>query len=328
MALLLSASDVRRALAMADAIEITREAFKQLALGNVNMPLRIHLKTQSDDGDILVMPAHIPQTGMVSVKIVNIFKGNATKGLPFIQGLVIVSDDSDGTVKAMMDGAALTAIRTGAATGVATDVLARKDSRVVAVFGAGVQARTQLDAVCAVRDIREVRIHDHVPGAGDQFARKLEEETGISAKGVDSGKEALDGADIVCAATTSPVPVFRDEDVAPGTHINAIGSFRPEVQEICAETVVRSKTVVDLKEMVLAESGDLIIPIQKGLMSDTDIHGNLGDILIGKLVGRETDDEITFFKSVGLAMQDLAAAARIVENSQNAKIGMEFSFQR
>ena len=326
MALLLSASDVRRALPMQDAIESSREAFRQLALGKVNMPLRIHLKTLPDDGDILVMPSHIPQTGMVGVKIVKIFKGNAARGLPFIQGLVIVSDDTNGTVQAIMDGAALTALRTGAATGVATDLLARENSKVVAVFGAGVQARTQLDAVRAVRDIREVRIHDHVPGAGDQFARKLEAETGIAARAVDSGKEALDGADIVCAATTSPVPVFRDVDVAPGTHINAIGSFRPEVQEICEGTVVRSKTVVDLKEMALAESGDLIIPIQKGLMSDADIHGDLGDILIGKLVGRENDEEITLFKSVGLAMQDLAAAACIVRNARDANIGMEFSF--
>lgn len=327
MALLLSAKDVRDALPMQDAIKTTREAFRQLALGNVNTPQRIHLKTQADDGDILVMPSHIPQTGMVGVKLVNIFKGNAARGLPFIQGLVIVSDDADGTVLAVMDGATLTALRTGAATGVATDVLARKDAKVVALFGAGVQARTQLDAVCAVRDIREVRIRDLVPGAAERFARNLEAATGIGARAVDSGKEALDGADIVCAATTSPVPIFQDVDVAPGTHINAIGSFRPEVQEICEETVIRSKTVVDLKEMVLAESGDLIIPIQKGLMTDAGIHGNLGDILIGKLAGRENDEEITLFKSVGLAMQDLAAAACVVENGRNLNIGMEFSFQ-
>ncbi|MDT8391240.1 MAG: ornithine cyclodeaminase family protein [Lentisphaeria bacterium] len=327
MALLLSANDVRQALPIKDAIETSREAFRELALGNVNMPLRIHLKTLPDDGDILVMPSHIPQTGMVGVKLVKIFKANPARGLPFIQGLVIVSDDSNGAILAIMDGAALTALRTGAASGLATDLLARKESRVVAVFGAGVQARTQLDAVRSVRDIREVRIHDHVPGAADRFARKLEAETGLSARGVDSGREALDGADIVCAATTSPVPVFRDVDVGPGTHINAIGSFRPEVQEICEGTVVRSKTVVDLKEMALAESGDLIIPIQRGLMTEKDIHGDLGDVLIGRLPGRENDEEITLFKSVGLAMQDLAAAARIIENCRTMNIGTTFSFQ-
>jgi ornithine cyclodeaminase/alanine dehydrogenase-like protein (mu-crystallin family) len=283
-------------------------------------------KDGEKDGDILVMPSFIPSTGVVAVKIVNLFKKNRAAGLPFIQGLVIVSDADNGTPLAIMDGAALTAIRTGAATGVATDVLARKDARTVAVFGAGVQARTQLAAVCTVRKIESVKVIDHLPEAAAFFAEEATRNLAIPVTVASSAQDALDGADIVCAATTSQSPIFDDADLKPGTHLNAIGSFRPEVQEICEETVVRAKIVTDLKEMALAETGDLIIPIKKGLMTAEDIHGDLGDILSGDLIGRENDEEVTFFKSVGLAIQDLAAGARVIRNAKSWGLGTEFRF--
>ncbi len=326
MALLLSADDVRLALPMGDAVEAVRDAFVQLAAGKTKMPLRIHLNTRPNDGDVLVMPSFIPSTEMVGVKIVNIFKENRSVGLPFIQGLVVVSDANNGTPLAIMDGASLTAIRTGAASGVATDVLARKDAKNVAIFGAGVQARTQLAAVCAVRRIETVKILDYLPEAAENFADAISKDSDIAATVSNSPREALDGVDIVCAATTASTPIFDDVDLPAGVHLNAIGSFRPRVQEIPAETVVRSKVVVDLKEMALAETGDLIIPIDKGLMTADDIHGNLGDILTGSISGRVDDEESTFFKSVGLAIQDLAAAARVIKNAQTRGIGTEFSF--
>lgn len=326
MTLLLSAQDVAEGLTIPEAIEALQEAFEELALGQIEMPPRVHMNVKQNDGDVLVMPCHIPATGMMSVKVVNVFASNSAIGLPYIHGLVLVCDANNGSPQAVLDGSTLTSIRTAAGSGVATNALARTDAHVLTMFGAGVQARAHLEAMCAVRDIKEIRILDKHPEIAEQLAEEFNTNFKPIARMVEKPKDALDGTDIVCAATTAIRPIFMDADLPPGTHINAIGSFRPEVQELPEKTVLRSKIIVDLKDMALSEAGDLMIPIKRGLMTADDIHGTLGDVLLQRVPGRERDDEITLYKSVGLAMQDLAAAVRLVENCRKRGIGTEFDF--
>jgi alanine dehydrogenase len=317
----LSADDVRAALPMADAIEAMREAFRQLASGDVQMPVRAHIDVAQHRGTALIMPSYAACLGNIGVKIVNVFDENAERGLPRIQALVCLFDDATGTPRALLDGTALTALRTGAASGVATDLLARPDASSVTILGAGVQGRTQLEAVAAVRPVRVVRVYDPQPEAADAFAAEMRDRVAGDVAVTASPAAALHGADIVCAATVSSRPVFDDADVAPGTHINAIGSYQPHVQEIPAATVRRAQVVVDHRESALAETGDLIIPIRHGLITESHVHAELGEILMGKAEGRRDDKAVTLFKSVGIAVQDLAAASRALAQAEAEGLG-------
>lgn len=317
----LSADDVRAALPMADAIEAMKDAFRELSAGRVVMPVRAHIDVPEYNGTALFMPSSAERFGTFAVKTVNVFGDNAARGLPRIQALVAVFDRATGTPSAVMDGAALTALRTGAASGAATDLMARRDACIVAIFGAGVQGRTQLEAVCAVRDIVTVHVYDAVSAAADAFARDMGGKLGIAVRSAASPAEALREADIVCTATVSKTPVFDDADLAAGTHINAVGSYQPHVQEIPEETVLRARVVVDHRESALAETGDLIIPIEKGSMSPDDIYADLGEVASGRTAGRGSPDEITLFKSVGVAVQDLAAGSLALKRAEDLGLG-------
>ncbi|MFQ5341437.1 MAG: ornithine cyclodeaminase family protein, partial [Anaerolineae bacterium] len=208
--------------------------------------------------------------------------------------------------------------RTGAGSGLATELLAREDAEVVAVFGAGAQARTQLEAVRTVRPIREVRIVSRTRESAQQFVDEIE---GVEARVLDDRSAAVRGAGIIIAATTSSTPVFDGRDVEPGTHINGIGSYTPEMQEVDATVVQRAKIVVDQREAALAEAGDLIIPIRQGLVRAADIYAELGEIVNGEKAGRTSDDEITFFKSVGNAAQDVATARWVLRAAEERGLG-------
>ncbi|HUT59427.1 MAG TPA: ornithine cyclodeaminase family protein [Phycisphaerae bacterium] len=319
----LSAADVVRALPMTDAVEAMRDAFRQLSAGQAVAPPRTQIETADPPGDALFMPSYMPGVRKMGVKIVTLFGGNAAVGLPRIQALMVVLDAATGSPLAVMDATSLTAIRTGAASGVATDVLARPDAAVAAVFGAGPQARTQLAALCTVRPIRRARIFDISAERARAVAREMAAELGIPVEAAASAAEALAGADVVCTATTASEPVFADGDVAPGTHINAIGSYKPGVREIPAETVRRARVVVDHLPAALAEAGDLIIPMQQGLIGKDHVDAELGEILAGAKKGRQSRDEITLFKSVGVAVQDLAAADRVLAGAQRLGLGVE-----
>ena len=220
-----------------------------------------------------------------------------------------------------LNGSSLTALRTGAASGAATDLLARPDAHVVAILGAGVQARTQLKAVCTVRRITHARVFDPVPAAGRSFAAEMQAGIGVPVQVAASAADAVSGADVVCTATNSQEPVFSDADLAAGTHINAVGSYQPSVQEVPAETVVRACVVVDHLESALLEAGDLLVPMKRGLFSPERIHAELGEVVVGRRPGRRSTDEITLFKSVGLSAQDAAIAAQAVANAENLGLG-------
>ena len=317
----LSSTDLRRALPMPAAIETMKEAFVELSAGRVTMPTRAHIDVPDHDGTALFMPSYGARFGRIGVKIVNVFGANGARGLPAIQGLVCLFDSETGTPLALLNGTHLTALRTGAASGAATDVLARADASTAAILGAGVQGRTQLEAVCAVRPIRKAWVYDVRPEAAEAFAEEMGAALGAEVTAVSSARQAVREADVICAATVSVRPVFADADLAPGTHINAIGSYQPHVQEIPAETMQRALVVVDHRASALTETGDLIIPIEQGLMQDSDVHAELGEIVAGQVPGRTSEDEITLFKSVGVAIQDLAAATRALEQAQATGLG-------
>jgi len=319
---ILSAEDVRRALPMTKAIESMRSAFGQLSAGQADLPLRTRLQT--DAGLMLFMPAYLRQSREIGFKMVSIWGDNPSKGLPAIIALALVIDPDTGQPAAIVNGEELTAIRTGAGGGLATDFLARADAQIVAVFGAGVQARVQLEGACTVRQITEVRIVGRTPANVEAFAEEVTQWPNAPATVTiaDSPKQAVEDADIIITATNSETPVFDGSYLSPGAHITGVGSYAPHMQEVDDVAVQQcSKIVVDALSAALAEAGDLIIPIKKNIIRKVDIHGELGSLVNGELPGRESDDEITFFKSVGVAVQDAAAANAIVREAEAQGLG-------
>ncbi len=310
---ILSANDVRAALPMPAAIAAMRRAFGQLSAGDATVPLRSRISTEK--GVTLLMPAYLPKSAALGVKIVSVYGNNPTRGLPVVAATVLVLDPETGLPRALMDGTSLTAIRTGAGGGLAADLLARKDAHTVALFGAGVQARAQLQAVLAVRNIRRVylisRTRQSVQKLADEISGWQNPPQIVQAN---SAAEAVQNADIVITATTSSTPVFDGNDLRPGTHITGVGSYTPQMQEVDAVTVNRARVVVDSREAALAEAGDIIIP-------GAAISAELGEIVNGTQPGRLNDREITFFKSVGVAVQDAIAAAEVLSAAEKLDLG-------
>ena len=330
----LDANELSRALPMAESIAAAREAFLALAQGRAQVPERAQLTLDAPGALSLVMPAHVAGTPSApettAVKVVSVVPQNAQRGRARILGTVLLLDSESGELRALIDGARLTALRTGAASGLATDLLAREDATVLAVFGAGVQARTQIEAVACVRPIESVRVfaptRAHAEALLESMAGLPNIPTDLRAS--DSPREALVGADLVCAATTSPTPIFEDEQLEPGTHVNAVGSFQPDVVEIPFETTARAYLVVDSREAALVETGDLIQPLAAGKIGPEHLRAELGEVLTGRAPGRTDSDQITLFKSVGLAVQDACAAQRACANALRDGLGRRFGGQR
>ena len=321
---LLTRRDVMQAVSMAQDIGAVQSAFAQLSAGQADVPLRTQLSVPKHNGVTLFMPAYLEQTDSLALKIVSVFPGNARRDLPTIHAVVIVVDVATGQPMAALDGTYLTALRTGAASGAATELLARPDAQHVAIFGAGTQGRTQLQAVCEVRRISKVRVFDPLLTRAQQYVEEMGHQGGRIPSDIavaDSPADAVADADIICTATTSSTPVFDDRHLKPGVHINGIGSYTPEMQEIAPATVVRAKIVVGSRSACLAEAGDLIIPLRKGLLSEAHIHAELGEIVLGTKAGRESQQEVTFFKSVGNAVQDAAVARLALASAAEKGLG-------
>jgi ornithine cyclodeaminase len=317
---ILTAADVRAALSMADAIEATRLAFAQLSSGRAEVPMRT--QWSAANGTALVMPAYLPDSHGLGAKIVSVFPGNPGRGLATVNALVALLDTDTGLPVGLLDGTYLTALRTGAASGVATDLLADHNADTVAVFGAGVQAHTQLLALCTVRLIRRAWVYDRNTERASTLVAEMAGQGPIPAdlRLAASPEEALREARIVATATTSNCPVFADADLHPGTHICAIGAFTPHMQEVPAETVGRARVFVDQRAAALTEAGDLLIPIEQGLLARDAVH-ELGEVINELVAGRESPDQVTLFKSVGNAVQDIAAAARAFHVAEERGLG-------
>lgn len=304
------ADEIRGTLTMAEAIKAVREALVELSTGRAIVPARTSLEVSGRRTTALVMPAYLPRTGRLGVKLISLCEDNPAKGLPLAQAVTILMDAFNGTPLAVLDAGYLTAVRTGAASAVATDALAAKGARVAAIFGAGVQGRTQLEAIASVRRLRKAFVFDVDAGAAEVFAKEMSARLGLEIEPA-SSPAALAQADIVSTATTSAAPVFADGDLKLGVHINAIGSYKPHVREVPGETIRRASVFVDDRRTALEEAGDLIIPIREGLIGEDHIRAEIGEVLAGLKPGRVSDDETTLFKSVGNAVLDLAVASLV-----------------
>jgi ornithine cyclodeaminase/alanine dehydrogenase-like protein (mu-crystallin family) len=328
--LILTADDVRRALPMKEAIEAMKDAYASLSDGTAFAPLRTRLHIPDSDALSLFMPAyvHAKDGQALAIKAVSLFPTNPARGLAYIQAAVLVFDPETGQAQALLEGSSLTAIRTGAAGGAGIDMLSRPESKVAAIFGAGAQGRTQLEAVCTARNIETVYIFDPNREKAGALAEEMRGKGNIpqDVHVASTPQEAVANADIICTATTSTKPVFDDMDLKPGTHISAVGSYTPDMQEVPAKTVVRAKVVVDSYSASLEEAGDILQPMRAGLFDKSHIHAELGEIVLGLKPGRESDEEITCFKSVGVAVQDALAAKVALDNARKMSIGSEVEF--
>jgi alanine dehydrogenase len=318
---ILSGKQIRQAIEMKDIIKAMELAFVELSTGNPEMPIRAHISIDQPEATALFMPSYMKCSEMIGIKTVTLFEDNKKNNMPYIQGMVNLFDGNNGAPRAVLDGMTITSLRTGAASGLATSLLSRKDSTNCTIFGAGVQGRTQLEAVCAVRDIKKAVVFDALPVAAEKFAKEMAEQLGIEIAVAKTSKDAVADADIICCASISEIPVFEDCDLPDGVHINAVGSYKPHVQEVPEEMVLRSRLFVDHVESVLEETGDLIIPINKGILTEKHIVAEIGEVAAGNVVGRTSDLQITFFKTVGVAVQDLAAATTILQKAESLGIG-------
>ncbi len=318
--LFISGEDIKNVLSMEEAISLMRDAFSQISEGTVSTPIRTNISIPDKDAGALFMPVHSDKSELIGLKMVSVFKNNPAKNLPLIHALVILMDGNTGEPLAVMDGEYVTALRTGAGSGLASDLLSRSDANILGIIGAGVQGRTQMAAVCAIRDIQKVLVWDKNEKSAINLANHARHDLNIQAELNPSGAE-ISQCDIICTATSSPNPVFVDADLKAGVHINAIGAYQPDKREIPGETVMRSKLVVDQREACLEEAGDIIIPIRDNLISSTHIHAELGEIVIGTKTGRVNHSEITIFKSVGNAAQDLVTAGRILIKAKKSGHG-------
>ena len=327
MAVFLSKSQVSSILSMAESIRAVEEAFRELALGTATMPTRLSLSIPEKQGWLGVMPAYLANAGTLATKIVTVYQENTTRhGIANVLASVILNDVETGRVQAIIEGSQITAMRTGAVSGVATKYLARTDANRVGMFGAGVQARKQLQAVCEVRRIRSALVYDtNKESTKDFIAESAKADMTVSA--ADSPEEVVQKSDIIVTATTSKNPVFSGRHIRPGTHINAIGAFTPAAREVDNETVSTSKIVVDSIDAALAEAGDIIIPLREGVIQRQSIWAELGEIVSGKKPGRTSNKETTLFKSVGLGIQDAAVAMIVFKKAQSLGVGTQFDLE-
>ena len=347
---ILSASDVRRALSARDAVDAMRTAFGELSAGTAAVPVRSHL--ESARGLLLVMPAvlggcacaevsrqrNFPRDRKVAqpalgAKIVSVFPDNPSRGAPAVQGAVLLLDAETGRASALLDGASLTGIRTAAASALATDLLAHADADVLAVFGAGAQGRAHVEMLARTRRLREVRIVSRSGASAELLAARLSEaaatlipERGSGSppviRAVREPAAALAGAGLVVTATSSTTPVFETSDLAPGAHVNAVGSYRRDMQEVDADLVRRARVVVDQREAAWEEAGDLVVPAESGLIGRDAIDAELGEIVNGEAPPGRGAHDFTLFKSVGNAAQDIAIAGTAVARAERADLGL------
>lgn len=311
--LYLSERDVEKILNIGEVIEVVEEAFKALYHGKVVLPLRTRISSKKDGGDILSMPCIVEDFNIYTNKIVSVYPKNIGKGLPTIHAVIVAVDASNGIPIGLIEAGYLTALRTGAISGVATKYLSIKDAEVLAIIGCGFQARTQALGVSEVREIKKIYAYDIVTERAEKFAEEMSRKLGVEIEVVNTAREAVEKAEIICTATTSNVPVLKREWLKLGVHINAIGAYTPDMREIDTETILSAKVVVDMKEAALSEAGDIIIPIKEGRYSEDKIYAELGEIVSRAKPGRTSDEEITVFKSVGLALQDNAAVYALLK---------------
>ena len=326
--LLLNEQDIRKVFDMNDAIDSNIEAYKIFSSGNAVVPLRQVIAADEGRGNFAFMPAYSSKLGAAGIKIVNIFPGNRERGEATTIGQVLLMDDKNGEVLALMDGSFITKFRTGAASGAAFKLFARNDAKIGCLIGTGGQADCQLEAMLAACNLDEVRIVAIDFAKTEKFAEEMSERfKDSSAKLIayDDANEAVDGADVIVVVTVSTEPVFDANRVKKGAVVSGVGSYTAEMNEIDPKLFkLADKIYFDSKEACIAESADIQIPLKEGLVSLEGLTGDIGEYALGEISGREADDEIIIFKNVGLGILDLVIAKLIYEKAKNRKIGYQW----
>jgi len=324
--LILNRSELKSVASMVDAIALMKVAFRELSAGKAISPLRTPIDVGGDLGVSLFMPAFVPASAALGMKLVSVFPQNPAMGKPTIHAVVCLVAADTGEPLALIEGGYLTALRTGAVSGAATDLLARPESSTLVVIGSGAQGMTQAAAVCAVRPIDRLIVVGRDSAHLDRFKLSVKQEIPSFTGLVEVSTRAADVvplADVICTATTSKTPVFDDNDLKPGVHINAVGAFTPAMQEIPSATIARSRVIVDLFSHAYAEAGDLINPVSEGLVTVDHLQDELGMLVAGSVDGRTSKEQITFFKSVGNAVQDVVVAKLAFDRALAQGIGRD-----
>ena len=326
--LLLNEKDIRTVFDMNDAIDSNIEAYKIFSSGNAVVPLRQVLAADEGRGNFAFMPAYSSDLGAAGIKIVNIFPGNRERGEATTIGQVLLMDDKNGEVIALMDGSFITKFRTGAASGAAFRLFARKDAKIGCLIGTGGQAECQLEAMLAACDLSEVKIVARDFAKTEKFVAKMSErfkDSGVKLVSYSDANEAVDGADIIVVVTVATKPVFDAKRVKKGAVVSGVGSYTAEMNEIDPELFkMADKIYFDSKYACIAESADIQIPLREGIVTEADLTGDIGEYALGKIAGRESDDEIIIFKNVGLGILDLVIAKLIYDKAKDSKVGLQW----
>ncbi len=321
--LLLKQSEIKNLISMKEVVESVETAFKAYAERDVQMPAKEYLFFH--EGDLRIMPCYVRTTEEAGVKCVNVHPKNPLdQKLPTVMAIIEMIDPQTGFPLAVMDGTLITDMRTGAAAGVATKYLAKPDSGVLGIIGAGKQACTQLMALNEVMDIKKAKVFCRTCSTRTNFAKRATETYGFEVEAVDSAEKAVKNTDVIVTTTPATKPLIKAEWISPGTHINAMGADAPSKQELETRLLLKSKIIIDSWDQA-SHSGEINVPVSQRVLKQKDIHAKLGDIIIGNATGRE-GDEITIFDSTGLAVQDVVTAGLIYRRAREQGIGTDFSF--
>jgi ornithine cyclodeaminase len=325
MPLLLTESDVRAVLPMPDLIDAMEQALAAYSAGRVAQPVRTVLEVGADRALLAVMPAALDDPPAVGAKLVTVFPRNHARGLPSHMASIVLVDHETGAIVALLDGRYITEARTAAVSAVSARHLARPDSSTLAILGTGVQARSHLEAIRHICTLRDVRVWSPNARHRKAFAREMSEATGLKVRATNDPASAVRTAHIIVLATSARLPVLANRDVANGAHISAVGACRPDEREMPTDLVKRARVYVDSRAGALTEAGDLILPMREGAFDDRHIIGELGELVTGTIAGRESATDVTIFKSLGMAVEDMVAAHLAVSRARDRKLGFTFS---
>jgi ornithine cyclodeaminase len=309
---------VAELLPMHECVDVMTNVLRTLSRGDHVLPLRSLIRTPDGSSVLGVMPAILGEPACMGIKVITYFPENAKHGFDSHQGAVLLFEPEHGSLVAIIDASSITGIRTAAASGAATRALARDDAGDLAIIGAGTQAITHLEAMMVVRKLKRVRVWDRNSDHARAFAARQSKRHGVTIEAMSSASGAVENADIVCTTTSSRDPVLNGDWIAPGAHINAVGACFPDTRELDTKAVVNSRLFVDRRESALNEAGDFLIPRSEGAIGDDHIVGELGDVFLGKVPGRQSPQDVTLFKSLGIAIEDLAAAHHIWNKAKAA----------
>lgn len=324
--ILLKQSEIKELITMKEVIESVETAYAEHARHRVQMPAKKYLFFKEQKGDLRIMPCFMRGMNEAGVKCVNVHPENPVKhGLPTVMGVIELVDPETGFPVAVMDGTWITNMRTGAAAGVATRYMARKDSKTLGIIGAGNQAYTQLMAINEVMDIECVKVFCRTCKSREDFAKRASKAFGVDVKAVTNARGAVEDMDVLVTTTPSTSPVVMEEWVSPGTHINAMGADAPGKQELETGILTKSRVIMDCWEQA-RHSGEINVPVAQGVLTRQDIRGKIGDVVVGRVNGRESEEEITVFDSTGLAVQDVVTAWKVYEMAKRMELGEKINF--